>query len=334
MSTRTSLPVPTFSSPLAEALSRFLVFKRAAGCRYDDEARALRLLDQFLTATLDAEDPVITLDVVRRYVARRGEESETTRAHRLSLIRQVCRFLALEQPRTAVPAPRFLAIHRRTFVARVMSQEEGRRFLTACEHLVTRPWSPIRDTVLGTALVLLYFTGLRTGEVLRLTIADVDLVDAVLRVRDTKFGKSRLVPLASDVAARLERCRTTIERHLGARGPDAPFFSTASGRGYSHTALSAAFRQVLTRADIPRHSAGRSLRLHDLRHGFAVLRLLMWYQQEADLGARLPALATYLGHVGLASSQRYLQLTADMVGEIARRHERRFGYLIREGGQS
>jgi integrase len=91
---------------------------------------------------------------------------------------------------------------------------------------------------------------------------------------------------------------------------------------------------VLARADIPRHSAGRALRLHDLRHGFAVLRLLVWYQQEADLGARLPALATYLGHVGLASSQRYLQLTADMVGEISGRHERRFGYLISEGGPS
>ena len=334
MSTVTPLPVPTFSSPLAEALSRFLAFKRAAGCRYMDEARALRLLDKFLTTTLDADDPVITLDVVRRYVARRGTESETTRAHRLSLIRQVCRFLALEQPRTAVPAPRFLAISRRPFVARVMSQEEGRRFLAACEHLVTRSWSPIRDIVLGTALVLLYFTGLRTGEVLRLTIADVDPVGGVLRVRDTKFGKSRLVPVASDVAARLDRCRTTIERHLGSRTQDAPFFSTAAGRPYSHTALSTAFHQVLARADFPRHSAGRSLRLHDLRHGFAVLRLLVWYQQEVDLGARLPALATYLGHVGLASSQRYLQLTADMVGEIASRHERRFGYLISEGGPS
>jgi integrase len=257
--------VPTFSSPLADALSRFLAFKRAAGCRYTDEARALGLLDHFLTTTLNSDDPVITLDVVRGYVARRAEESETTRAHRLSLIRQVCRFLALEQPQTAVPPPRFLGIHRRTFVARVMSRDEGLRFLDACQHLVTRPWSPIRDTVLGTALVLLYFTGLRTGEVLRLTIEDVDLAGAVLRVRDTKFGKSRLVPVASDVAARLDRCRTTIERHLGFRPPDAPFFSTAFGRRYSHTALAAAFHQVLTRAGIPRHSAGRALRLHDLR---------------------------------------------------------------------
>lgn len=334
MSQRTSLPVPTFSSPLADALSRFLAFKRAAGCRYDEEARALRVLDHFLSTTLNPDDPVITLDVVRGYVARRGEESETTRAHRLTLIRQVCRFLALEQPRTAVPAPRFLGIHRRAFVARVMSQEEGCRFLDACGHLVTRSWSPIRDTVLGTALVLLYFTGLRTGEVLRLTIADVDLAGGMLRVRETKFGKSRLVPVASDIAARLDRCRMTIERHLASRPPEAPFFATASGRPYSHTALSAAFHQVLARAGIPRYSAGRALRLHDLRHGFAVLRLLVWYQQEADLGARLPALATYLGHVGLASSQRYLQLTADMVGEIGRRHERRFGHLITDGAPS
>ena len=334
MSTRPSLPVPSFSSPLADALSRFLAFKRAAGYRYVDEARALHLLDRFLRTILSPDDPIITLEVVRRYVARRGEESETTRAHRLSLIRQVCRFLALEQPRTAVPAARFLAIHRRTFVARVMSQEEGRRFLTACERLETRTWSPIRDIVLGSALVLLYFTGLRTGEVLRLTLADVDLAGAVLRVRDTKFGKSRLVPLAADIVARLDRCRLTIERHVGSRTSEAPFFVTASGRGYSHTALAGAFHQVLVRADISRHSAGRSLRLHDLRHGFAVLRLLVWYQQEADLGAQLPALATYLGHVGLASSQRYLQLTADMVGEIVRRHERRFGYLISEGGPS
>src|SRR4029450_802981 len=98
---------------LADALSRVLAFKRAAGCRYDEEARALRDLDHFPTTTPNPDDPVITLDVVRGYIARRGEESETTRAHRLGLIRQVCRFLALEQPRTAVAAPRFLASHTR-----------------------------------------------------------------------------------------------------------------------------------------------------------------------------------------------------------------------------
>ncbi len=332
MSAPTSRPVPTFSSPLADALSRFLAFKRAAGCRYDDEARALGLLDQFLIATLNPDDPVITLDVVRSYVARRGEESETTRAHRLTLIRQVCRFIALEQPRTAVPAPRFLGIHRRAFVARVMSQEEGQRFLTACERLVSRSWSPMRDTVLGTALVPVLHRP-----------ADRRSAPAHHRRRGPGGrGAARTRHQVRQVSSGPARRR----RH-GAAGPLPHDHRAPSGRAparravlfdrvrawVSHTALSAAFRQVLAQAEIPRQSGGRTLRLHDLRHGFAVLRLLVWYQQDADLGARLPSLATYLGHVGLASSQRYLQLTADMVGEVARRHERRFGYLINEGGQ-
>jgi integrase len=189
-------PSPDFSSPVAAALRRFLEFKRAAGCRYRDEARALGGLDRFLGTHLAADDPVISPEIVRAYVARRGQESETTRAHRLSLIRQVCRFLALEQPRTAIPEPRFLGISRRAFMPRVLTREEGRRFLQMCGTLPTQRRSPIRDTVLGTALVLLYLTGLRAGEALRLTNADVDLDAAVLRVRDTKFGKSRLVPVA------------------------------------------------------------------------------------------------------------------------------------------
>jgi integrase len=329
MKTRTP-PSPSFSSPVASGLQRFLESKRAAGYRYDTEAQALGILDRFLDAHLAPDDPVISFEVIRDFVARRGQESETTRGHRLSLIREVCRFLALEQPRTAVPGRRFLPIVRRRFLARVLSREEGRRFLRACETVPRAPWSPLRQTTLGTALVLLYLTGLRAGETLRLTDTDADLDVGVLRIHDTKFGKSRCVPVASDVAAHLRRCRAAVACHLGPRLPDAPFFPTASGRRYSLTALRAAFHQVLDVAGIPRRSSGQSLRLHDLRHSFVALRLLLWYEQGADLNARLPVLATYLGHVGLSSSQRYLQLTHDLVGEVTRRHAARFGYLITE----
>ena len=97
------------------------------------------------------------------------------------------------------------------------------------------------------------------------------------------------------------------------------------------TALRNAFHQTLRAAGIERTSGNRHIRLHDLRHSMAVLRLLLWCEQNVDLGAKLPLLATYLGHVGLASSQRYLQLTQDLMGEITRRHQARFGYLINEG---
>ena len=328
---RRVLPTPTFGSPLAAAFMRFLETKRAAGYRYREEAWALGALDRFLVPVLVPGDPILSLDIARAFVAKRGVESETTRAHRLTLVREVCRFLALEERRTAVVPPRWLGIHRRPFVPRVLTHDEGRRFLLACGTLRTQPSSPIRDTVLGTALVLLYLTGLRAGEALRLTEADVDVGAAVIRVRDTKFGKSRLVPIGADVSIRLRECQRVVARHFRAREPDAPFFPAPSGHAYSIIALRAAFHQTLASAEIPRRRAGRTLRLHDLRHSFAVLRVLLWYRQQADLGVVLPALATYLGHVGIASSQRYLQLTEELVTEITRRHDARFGHLITDG---
>jgi integrase len=332
MTTRRVVLTPSFSSPIGEALARFLEVKRAAGYRYREEAGALRALDRFLRSVMTPDDPVLTLDLARAFVARRGVESETTRAHRVTIVREVCRFLALDEPRTAIIPPRWLGIHRRAFVPRVLTQEEGRRFLQACGRLRTTPGSPIRNTVLGTVLALLYLTGLRAGEALRLTEADIDFSDAVLRVRDTKFGKSRLVPIAADVMVRLRQCQRVATSHVRLRPDEAPFFPAPSGHAYSLTALRTAFHEALTLASIPRRCSGRSLRLHDLRHSFAVLRVLLWYRQEVDLSVVLPALATYMGHVGIASSQRYLQLTEELVAEITRRHNARFGYLITEGG--
>jgi len=323
-----------FLSPLAAELSQFLQLKRVSGCRYLDEERLLHDLDAFLVRFLPASNPIITLDTVRAFVAQRGSESECTREHRLSLIRQVCRFLAIEEPRTTIPGPRFLGIRRRPFVARVLTAEEAQQFLQASVLLPADSRSPLRRVVLGTALALLLLTGLRAGEVIRLTEADVDLINGVLRIRDTKFGKSRFVPIAEDVSRRLQQCRAEVRVRLGSRAPDCVFFPNRNGHRYSKTALRDAFHRALKIAGIPRKSGGKPLRLHDLRHSFAVLRLLIWYRQDADLGAKLPLLATYLGHVGLSSSQRYLQLTQDMTGEITRRFEARFGYLVRDGRRS
>lgn len=329
MTLRGEAPSDAFTSPLALPLERFLALKRAMGYRYRDESRLVLELDRFLTVRLSTDDPVLTMDVARDYVARRGAESDATRAHRLTVVREVCRFLRLEDPRTEVPGPRFLGVVRRPFVPRVLTRDEGRRFLRACGRLSPDRRSPVRDVVLGTALRVLYLTGLRRGELLRLTQADVDLVEGVLRIHHSKFGKSRLVPLARDVVAQLTSCQQAVRECLTV-DPDTPFFPHCTGRRYSATALRQAFHQVLDLAGIGHAQGGRPLRLHDLRHSWAVLRLALWCEQNADLGAKLPLLATYLGHVGLASSQRYLQLTQDLVGEVTRRHQARFGHLIQE----
>lgn len=330
MSTAVSDLLPHFGSGLAAELTQFLQLQRAAGYRYREEAGALQRLDRFLATQLAKDEPVITSDIVRVYLARRGDESESTRANRLSLLRQVCRFLALRDPRTAIPPPRCLRIKRRPFVARVLTREQGRQFIQACTTYPGRRGFPLRGMVHGTALILLYLTGLRVGEAVRLTVGDVDLQGAVLRIRDTKFGKTRLVPLAADLAARLGRCSDAVGVTLGPRAPEAPFFMGPAGQSCTIGGLRYTFLRVLTAAGFPRRRGDRGLRLHDLRHSFASLRLLLWCEQAANLGVQLPLLATYLGHVGMTSSQRYLQLTAELYTEVTKRHQARFGHLINE----
>jgi hypothetical protein len=152
MSPAAGIPSFAFTSPLATQLERFLALKRAMGYRYREESRALREFDRFLTSRLSSDDPVLTIDMARDYVARRGSESDSTRAHRLTMIREVSRFLRLEDGRTEVPGPRFLGVMRRAFVPRVLSREEGRRFLQACSRLPPDRRSPMRGVILGTAL--------------------------------------------------------------------------------------------------------------------------------------------------------------------------------------
>ena len=320
-----------FMSPLATQLGEFLAQKHAMGHRYREEGRALRQLDSFLNTRLSREDPLITMATVQDYVARRSTETESTRAHRLTLIREFCRFLHLEDARTAVPDRRSLQIQRQRFVARVFSKDEGRIFLQSCAKVAVGRTSPSRGVVLGTALRLLYLAGLRAGELLRLTQADVDLDGGLLHIRHTKFGKSRVIPIAPSLVQHMVNCRALGTQRFGSCLPQHPFFFSPRGKRYSITALREAFRQTLKAAGIERVSGKRRIRLHDLRHSFAVLRLLLWCEQNADLGAKLPLLAAYLGHTGLVSSQRYLQLTQDLMGEITRRHQARFGYLINEG---
>lgn len=321
-----------FTSPLQDKLEDFLRFKRAAGCRYLAEETALGCFDRFLARHLAAEEPVITLDLVRVFV-REGQCSNTTRGHRLSLIRELCRYLAVEDARTAVPPRNFLGIRRCPYVQRVLTRDEGRRFLAMCSTFPRARCSPLRGVVHGTALTLLYVTGLRLGEALRLTSADVDLSRGLLQVRQTKFGKSRLVPVSADIAQRLRACGDAIEQRLGRRSADAIFFVGSRGKPVSKSALHASFHDILKRADIAQNG-GRRPRIHDLRGTFAVHRLLRWYEQDANLEAKLPLLVTYLGHVSLHGSQRYLQLARDLLGEVTRRHEAHFGHLITDASEA
>ncbi len=157
-------------------------------------------------------------------------------------------------------------------------------------------------------IALLHTTGMRCGELLRLTAGDYDAKEGTLLVRDSKFHKSRVLPLHHDMV-------NEIDRHLQLRrklhlsmSPETPLIwnSRGGGRHYTPTGLQGNLKILLNQCNI-RTAQGRLPRIHDFRHGFAVNALLRWYRTGSDVGARLPFLATYLGHVSIASTYYYLQ---------------------------
>lgn len=320
----------TFSSLLATQINRFLQFKRAAGYRYVSEERELLILDRFLASYLPPEAPIITDEIVRAYLAGQRDISETTRSHRLSLLRQLCSFMALEDLQTFIPPPRYLGIHSSEFVPRILSRAEGREFIKACLHYPRARSSPLRGMVHGTLFLLLFLTGMRLGEAVSLTVDDVDLQNEVLKIRNSKFGKSRLVPMAKDLTDRMRQCLLFVEGYLGVRGHDDCFFPGPKGARCSQSVLHTSFRNILADANIPWMGPGKGPRKHDLRHSYACLRMLMWFEQGADLGVKLPLLATYMGHVNLSSTQYYLRLTEDLLSEVTSRYQARFGSIIEE----
>jgi integrase len=313
------------TSPFVDHVARLLAYKQALGVAYVRERRFFAEVERL---TIGWPDAVLSEALVRTYLTRGPKDS---RPHRLTAIRALARFLVVEEPRTFVPPPRFLGIRRRRPpVTRVLSREEAGRFLLACDALPNVAALP-HGLVRGTALRVLLLTGLRRGELLALQDRDVDLVEQVVTVRCGKFGKMRFVPLSPDLVDRLRTQREALSALLGDRHPADAFFPGRDGRHpLKPHRLHKAFRDVLDLAQIPYLGRGRGPRLHDLRHSFAVLRLLTWYESRADLGAKLPLLATYLGHVGLASTQVYLHMTDDLVGEVVARQREAFGDLITE----
>lgn len=203
----------------------------------------------------------------------------------------------------------------------VYSIDELRRLIEATSTLHVSH-SRQQASTYRTLLLLLYGTGLRIGEALGLCLSDIDLVERVITVRNTKFFKTRLVPigpkLAGEIAAHIAR-RSNLSLPLGV---NSTLFTTRSGRMLPYQHVITLFQRVRRTAGIECPAGEpRPPRLHDLRHTAAVHRVLAWYRTGRDVNLLLPQLATYLGHIDISSTQRYLQMTPELLGEAGRRFE-------------
>jgi site-specific recombinase XerD len=176
----------------------------------------------------------------------------------------------------------------------------------------------IRPDSLHTALLLLYGTGLRVRELVDLNRADVSFADSIMKVRQSKFGKTRLVPFGPQ----LHRVLQDYSKRRAACSGECPFFTTRNGGRIKVDSLQHNYRIICEHAGVRRTDGARyQPRIHDLRHTFAVHRLTAWYRQGADVQKLLPFLSVYLGHVHIRATQVYLSMTPELLEEAGNRFE-------------
>jgi integrase len=206
-------------------------------------------------------------------------------------------------------------------VAHIYTETEIKAILTAARGLP--PVDSMRPKTYAALFGLLYTTGLRCGEAFALDLGDFDREQNVLHIRKGKFGKARLVPISPSTGAALEQYIEDRTRAAPA-APDLPLFITSTGRRLYHTNVDLAFRQVLSHCGLRGGKGCSGPRLHHLRHSYACTRLLIWYREGKDIHALVPALATYLGHVSVSSTQVYLQATAELLEQANERFHKNF----------
>jgi len=300
---------------LAEMVAAYVAHKRSLGMRFATEARTLK---SFCRALGDIDVTQVEPDQVHAYLAGTGPVTRFWE-RKLSALHGFYRFALARGYVAKVPLPQRAPRTAQSFVPYIYSPDDMRRLLEATPSRERCNLSPL---VCRTLLLLLYATGLRISEALALNLADVDLDAQILRIRESKFYKTRLVPVGADLTGvlahyaqeRLQRPPTT---------PDAPFLLTRRGKRPSRAGAEYAFTQLRQRAQVRRDDNARyQPRLQDMRHCFAVTRLVTWYREGADVQRLLPQLATYLGHVHIAATQHYLTMTPELLRQASLRFER------------
>ncbi len=314
-----------FRGPLARDFEAFLAFRRDLATCHEHLRVALRHLDRFLMQRA-ADVLALTRPLLDEWMATLADRAAITRRNYFRVARQFCLFRARADPAVFVPDAISCPRVRARFRPYLYSEQEICALVKAAADLSGR----LRPHTYVTLLLLLYTTGLRIGEAIRLQLGDLDHHRAVLHIRAGKFRKARLVPISASLLTRLDAFLEHRQRAGAPTHPDAPLFWSPRRRPYSlvgvQHGISRLLRLVCGKC---RGHRGHGPRVHDMRHSFAVHRLLQWYREGADVQAKLPLLATYLGHCTFLSTQFYLTATPELLAEASRRFHDRFGSVVR-----
>ena len=317
-----------FSSSLAPVFGRYVSLKRALGRRFDIPTHTLQSLDRFLHDPASTY-PDLNVAAFQAWCHTQEHLTSSVRRARMQQVYNFCLYHRRSKPQCFVPDPAWFPRPHQRPQPYIFSEQEVSMLLRVASVLKRVPTSPLRPEVIRLAIALLFTTGIRSGELSRLILADYNRRDATLLIRESKFHKSRLLPLNAGIADEMDRyLRVRARREFPVSADTALIWNARNGgRAYSSKNLQSCLRPVLQQCSIFT-AKGRLPRIHDFRHSFAVNALLRWYRQGADVEAKLPLLATYMGHVSVVSTHYYLHWIEPLRTAASERFASHYGELV------
>ena len=306
-------------SKLRETSEQYLQLRRELGYKLRGPGRLLRNFVAF--AERESVDHVTT-NLALRWAQQPPSAQPATWAARLGVVRRFTVWLSASDRRTEVPPAGLLPGRFRRQRPYIYSDAEIQNLVRAAGRLPST--TGLKGRTLSTIFGLLAVTGMRVSEALALDREDVDLKEGVLRVRRTKFGKSRLVAVHESTCQILADFARQRDRVVQRPATAAFFLSEKRGRVTEWTArynFAKVSREVGLRGPTTNCRHGRGPRLHDMRHRFAVCTLLGWYRAGIDVEREIPKLATYLGHVHVNETYWYIEGVPELLELATRRLE-------------
>ncbi len=304
-----------FVSSFGALIQRHLTLRRSLGYLLVNAEYTLREFDRYLCREHpDARH--VTQAIVAGYLKTTRSLASGTRHDRLTSLRQFCRFFFLFDVETYVPGRGLLPPRRLEVKPHIYTEEDLFAMMRQAACLQT--WSRLLPRTYTTILGLFWVTGLRISEVVKLNLQDVDLETGVLTIRESKFKKSRLVPLHPSTVQALRSYRDQRLCEVADAAPTAPFFISQRRRRIARDTLRGTIQTLAQRAGV-RTAAGRPPRVHDFRHTFATRTLTAIYRSGDDPLVRLPVLATFLGHASIANTQVYLHPSLELLVQAGER---------------
>jgi integrase/recombinase XerD len=303
---------------LRQAIDSYLALRRSLGFKLRDTSICLGNFAHFME---ERHADYVSRELAVEWATQPRNALASTWAQRLGYVRGLAEYQSATDPRTEIPERGLLPCRRVRPQPHIYSDEEVQRLLDGAKSLT--PEDSLRPHTYYCFFGLLVVTGLRTSEALNLKREDVDLSAGVLTIRQTKFGKSRLVPVHSSTQEKLAEYATRRDTLL--RTASEPrFFINEHGRALCPDCVWQTFREVGLEVGLWRDTDRRKPRLHDLRHTLAVRTLIAWYGAGEDIDRRLPALSTFLGHGRVEDTYWYLSFYPELRKLAADRFEKRW----------